>query len=270
MKNILEDEADSQGAASSKTEAGKKLQKSLPDSMEKIPDRFEEEADSEDKARALEDKEELANTTKKLKEKFEHIVGYATRYNQVKDLALLAEDSLCLLRADSFSLSQIWDRITALVVDADLKSNLCLVYCILHDVPIVTLDWVATSIKCQKVLDPAKFVHHIDLDRTIFDKLSFMVYNPKTKAPSLELQKQAELLTSAVLYFGGKVKRFICEADILIVPDHHIDRILSAKGTKEIGGQLIALVNHKWVVDSIMQGVAKNTSNELYKIAKFK
>ena len=54
MKNILEDEADSQGAASSKTEAGKKLQKSLPDSMEKIPDRFEEEADSEDKARALE------------------------------------------------------------------------------------------------------------------------------------------------------------------------------------------------------------------------
>lgn len=271
MKNMFDDEADSVGAASSKTEGHKKPLRSRQDSMEKIPDRVEEEADSEDKlSRAHEDKEEILNTTKKLKEKYEHIVGYATRYNQVKDLSLVAADSLYLVRADSFSLAQIWDRITVLVVDADLKSNLSVVYCILHDVPIVNYDWVATSVKCQKVLDPRKFIHPIDLHRTVFDKLSLMIYNPKTKTPSIELQKHIELLSSAILYFGGKVKRFVAEADIVIVPDQHFDRVLSAKGGREVSGHMVALVNHKWVVDSILQGVAKNTSNELYKVAKVK
>lgn len=196
----------------------------------------------------------------------DYVVGYISKYNTIRDLkSTMIKDSVKLIRADS--LAKIWDKVNVFLYDSELKQNLSIVYCILHDIPIVRHDWVSTSLKCQKILDPKKFLFDFDFRRNIFDKLSIMVYSHKMKvAPSEIITKETELLKNAILYFGGKVKRFYSETDILIVPESLEEKLQIPQVMKELKDAFITVVNSKWLVDSIIEGIAKNTSNEAYRL----
>ncbi len=197
---------------------------------------------------------------------YDFTVGYCCKFTQVKELSLIKEYKMQLIRADNLNSVQ-QGKIRCLVTDDEhLKSNICYLYCILYNIPILKLAWVNNSVKKGKPQEFEEYRINPTLNLSILKNENIMVYKDKlNKKPILD--QETDLLNHAIEKFGGTVQNSITRADVLVILDSQIDKIASSSHLrKEIESSLAKTVNKKWLVDCILEASLKNHSNPLYEV----
>lgn len=204
----------------------------------------------------------LSKSGQKLQQQYKYVIGYHGKWNTVKAFMLLKKDTVYLIKGSN--LIAVQNKINLFITDGSHKGSLVILYCIMHSIPIIKIDWITESIKKGDILDPTDFKFDLNLDHKIFDRLNITIYRDSLKNKQGVHNNEAEitLLEDAVKRFGGVLKTNATEADYLVVIDAFFDRFTNSKTRKD--SSLQSLVNYKWVVDCILENFKKNPINPVY------
>ena len=212
----------------------------------------------------VEKKVVLSKSGDKLQHEYKYVMGYHAKWNAVKQFKLVPDASVYFIKGSN--LISVQNKINVFVTDGSHRGSLVILYCIMHGIPIIGIDWLEQSAKEGKVLDYDGFRVKLDLDHQIFDRLNISIYKEpsKPKVSSYSGECEVALLEDAVRKFGGVLKSNINEADYLVVIDVYFDRFTGSKARKETALQ--SIVNYKWIVDCILENFKKNAINPVYEV----
>lgn len=204
-----------------------------------------------------------SKSAEKLRAEYQLVIGYVSKFNQVKELNRIQNSSCYLIKADS--LLSVYQKVTHLVIGDNHKGSLVLLYCLIAGIPVVGLPWVVQCTKDAKVVDPKPYEVSFDLNHKVFEKKNIAVYRDSNVVSRLSkiAEIETKLLLESIVKFGGTITE-IANADVLVVLDVHIERLTAAKDKRDIS--LVQAVNKKWVVDCILENTFKNPINPIYEL----
>lgn len=204
-----------------------------------------------------------SDSAEKLKAGYEYIVGYCAKFNDIKLLNRVRDSSVFIVKADS--LLGVYQKMTHFVTDGNHRGNLSLLYCLLYGLPIISISWVKKCADQDSIVDWRPSEVKLDISHKIFTKHRISVYKDTALGGRLNriVEVETKLLSEAIGKFGG----ILCEpfeADVVVVLDMHIEKLIKGKGRKDLC--LNKVVNKKWIVDCILENFFKNVINPEYEI----